>query len=74
MTDLSTPTNQRWPVNALVGLEEPLQATVHDSGDGQRPRVPAQEGDVVASGQTREAAADVFQRFLEEGIFFKHAV
>lgn len=44
-----------------------LQPVVDDGGHGQRPGVPAQEGDVPAAGQTLEAAADVLQGFVEEG-------
>ena len=63
-----------WPVDALVGLMRPLQAEVDHGGHSQRPAVPAQEGDIMASGQTLQAVADVVQSPVEEGLLLEHAV
>jgi len=38
------------------------------------PCVPAQEGDVMTSGQTLQAAVDVFQSSLEQGVVPEHVV
>lgn len=56
------------PVDALVGFLAPLHAMVDHSGHSQRPRIPTQESDIVTSGQTLEAVADVLQSSLEEGL------
>lgn len=60
------------PVDALVGLWRPLQAMVDHSCHSKRTGVPAQEGDVMAAGQTHQTAFDVFPSSLEEGGFFEH--
>lgn len=64
----------RRPVDALISLWRPLQAMVDHSSDSQRTSVPAQEGDVMAAGQTYQTAFGVFLGFLEEGSFFEHVM
>lgn len=47
---------------------------VDDSSHSQGPRIPAQEGDVMAPGQTLEALVDMLQRFLKERGLPEHIV
>ncbi len=63
-----------WPIDALISLLHPLQAVVDHSSYSQRPRIPAQEGDVMASGQTLQTVVDVVQRFLKQGGVPEHIV
>lgn len=62
------------PVDALVSLLHPLQAMVDHSSYSQGPRIPAQEGDVMASGQTLQTAHHMFLCFLKKGGVLEHVV
>lgn len=47
---------------------------VDHSSDRQRTSVAAQEGDVMAAGQTDQTAFGVFERFVEEGSLLEHVM
>lgn len=61
----------RRPVDTLVRLWSSLQPMVDHRSHCQRTGVPAQEGDVMAAGQTHQTAFGVFLGFLEEDGFFE---
>lgn len=48
-----------------------MQAAVDHCSHSQGAGITTQEGDIPALRQTLEAVADVVQRFVEEGFFFK---